>query len=133
MITDGSCPAPRRISNTIAVVVDLPLVPDTATERNALTQCASISERCTIGSLRCFAAATSGTVSSTAVEITSAPQSSARPLPSCGHTFTPSFSSCARASGRSSRSKPRSLPLARPPSMAWNCASALMPLPPTPA
>jgi hypothetical protein len=35
--------------------------------------------------------------------------------------------------GRSARSKPRSLPLARPPRIAWNCASALMPLPPTPA
>ena len=83
-MTDGSRPAPRRISKIIATVVDLPLVPVTATVRRPATKCASSSERCTTGTPRARAAATSATCSSTAVETTSAAQSSPTPLPSCG-------------------------------------------------
>ncbi len=44
----------------------------------------------------------------------------------------PSRSSCARSSGCSPWSKARSLPVVIPPAMAWNWASALIPLPATP-
>ena len=99
MITDGSRPAPRRISKTIAATVDLPLVPVTAMVRCSATKCASSSERCTSGTPSRRAAARSGTPLSTAVETTSAAQSPATPLPSWGTTPMPSRSSCARASG----------------------------------
>ncbi len=49
VMTEGSRPAPRRISKTIAVTVDLPLVPVTAIERCRATKCASSSERWTMG------------------------------------------------------------------------------------
>ena len=135
-MTDGSRPAPRRISKIIATTVDLPLVPATARVRCDATKWASSSERWITGTPRARAAAKSGTCSSTAVETTSAAGrsgASARPEPSWGKIRIPRRSSWARDSARSPRSKARSLPLARPPFIAWNWASALMPLPPRPA
>ena len=78
------------------------------------------------------AAAKSATCSSMAVEMTSAAQSGPMPLPSWGSTSMPSRSSCARKAPRSPLSKARSLPLARPPVITWNWASALMPEPARP-
>ena len=133
VMTEGSSPAPRRISKIMATVVDLPLVPVTATVRYRATKCASSSERCSTGTPSRRAATTSGTSSSTAVDTTRAAQSPARPEPSCGWITTPRVSNWARASGRWPRSKLRSLPLARPPFRTANWARALMPLPATPA
>ncbi|TMQ58837.1 MAG: hypothetical protein E6K72_02155 [Candidatus Eisenbacteria bacterium] len=45
VMTEGSRPAPRRISNAIATTVDLPLVPVTASVRWVATKWASSSER----------------------------------------------------------------------------------------
>ena len=79
-----SRPAPRSSSKIMAVVVDFPLVPVTATVRWVAVKWANSSERCSTGTPRAWAAATSGTVSSTAVDTTSAAQSPFRPLPSWG-------------------------------------------------
>jgi hypothetical protein len=130
---DGSRPAPRSSSNTMATTVDFPLVPVTAIVRNESTKCASNSERWTNGTPCARAAIRSGTCDSTAVDATTAAQSAVTPEPSCAWIAMPSRSSAARASGRWPLSNERSLPLTRPPSITWNCASALMPLPPMPA
>ena len=95
-MTEGSRPAPSRIANTIAVTVDLPLVPVTAMERCRATKWASSSERWMMGMFFARAAAKSGTCSSTAVETTSAAQSGPSPLPSWGSTAMPRRSSWAR-------------------------------------
>ncbi len=146
-MTEGSRRQPRRISKIIATTVDLPLVPATATVRRSSTKRASSSERCSTGTPSRRAAATSGTLSSTALETMRPshagnaapaaggirPATGASALPSCGAITTPSASSRSRISPLSPASNARSLPLATPPPRTWYCARALMPLPATPA
>jgi len=70
-MTVGRRPTDSRIQPIIPVVVDFPLVPATPTAIGAaLNSCASNSARLTIGAPMRRAATTSGTLSSTAAEIT---------------------------------------------------------------
>ena len=70
-ITVGSSPARRQMSAIIPVVVDLPEVPATPTERGAaLNRRASSSGRVTMDAPTRRAATTSGMVPSTAAEVT---------------------------------------------------------------
>ena len=73
-----------RISKIIAVTVDLPLVPVTAIVRIPAAKDSRISDLCRTGTPARRAAFTSGTLSSTAVEITSPSQPGPMPEPSCG-------------------------------------------------
>ncbi len=70
-MTVGCSPARSSIQPIMPVVVDLPLVPATPIRNGAaLKSSASNSARVTIGAPMRRAATTSGTVSSTAAEIT---------------------------------------------------------------
>ena len=129
----GLLPARCRIQPIMPTVVDLPLVPATPTLTAArLNSSASSLARVVMAAPIRRAACTSGTVSSTAVEVTRIWPLRRMPLPSCGCSTTP------RARRKSNRSvlrpwsSARSEPSTRPP-LAWMIkASGVMPLPPMP-
>ena len=133
MITEGSRPAPRRISKIIATTVDLPLVPVTAIVRWVRDEVgeqlramddgqAELARVGDVGHLildrgRDHERRAVGADAAAVLRV----DRDAEPLELRARL------------ARSPRSKARSLPLALPPVMAWNCASALMPQPPSPA
>ena len=115
------------------VVVDLPLVPPTAMLCGAaLNSWASSSARRITGTPRRRADCTSGTVSSTAAEVTRICSARVTPLPSCGCRPMPrsrrNSNFCASRPWSSDRSEPSTeQPLAR-----RIRASGNIPLPPMP-
>ena len=124
----GSSPHSARTCPSIAVTVDLPHVPTTATRRNGSRARASALARCVTAIPNALALTSPGFVSSIAVETMTSSVSASTPLPSSGKQRTP----------RDSRNEMffvlrlRSEPVTVSPSLTRAVASALMPTPPIP-
>ena len=132
LIILGCKPANSSISNNIALVVLLPLVPPTAIVFLLSAIRDNNSERLMIGIFSFLAFCTSATVSSIAVETTIRSVVSVMPSPFCKKHCTPSISSFSLVSLYSPGAKKRSLPLTSLPMPLRYCAIALMPTPATP-
>src|SRR5829696_3628271 len=121
-----------RIQPIMPVTVDFPLVPPTATLR-----CASFSSWArNCGRVRCVrpssrARTTSGTVSSTAAEVTSS-MPGCSPDPSCGNSWMPSDFRYSNLCGVRPASSERSEPATFAPLARTMLASGNIPLPPIP-
>ena len=134
VITEGSRPAPRRISNTIAVTVDLPLVPVTAMVRWVATKWASSSERWTMGMPARLRRRHVGHLlldrgrdderGAIGAETRCRPAAGRR----CRGARALPAAPLARPGRRRGRCRSRGRPV-----ITWNWASALMPEPPSPA
>jgi hypothetical protein len=129
----GSRPAASRIQPIMPVVVDFPLVPPTAMPSGAaLNSRASSSARRSAGMPSRRAATTSGTVSSTAAEVTRICSARVTPLPSCACSGMPR----ARRNSNFRASRPwsseRSEPSTATPCALRISASGNIPLPPIP-
>ncbi len=132
LTSDGDIPHAERNSNIIAVTVDLPLVPATATVFFEETIDARRSERCMTGMPLARAAAMSGFVSSIAVDTQRASASSVTPVPSWLAILQPSPSRDRRTDAVSSLSNRRSDPETPIPSKRRYWARALIPVPKMP-
>ena len=116
----------------MALVVLLPEVPPIAMVFLVAAICASSSDLRITGIFNALAFCTSGTVSSTAVDTTITSVSAVIPSPFCKKHVIPAASSFTLISSNACVSKPRSDPDTCLPVPTRYCASALMPVPPTP-
>ena len=130
--TVGARPAQASRWPRIAVVVDLPQVPATATSRLRESSAESSSARRATGTPRRRAAARSGLSSSTATEATTRAVAGVTPEPSWGKSATPCARSAARAGTGSSASRKRSEPVTASPASRRASARADMPVPAMP-
>ena len=133
LTTSGSNPHSASRWPSMAVTVDLPHVPATATSLRPASSSERAAARWTTGMPRSRAAARSGLSSSMAVDITSRPVASVTPDPSSSDSRTPWL---ARASRTGVRPPPprneRSEPDTPQPASRYACARALIPTPPMP-
>ena len=124
----GSRPQRARTCPSIAVTVDFPHVPTTATSLYGESVRASALARCVTGMPSSFAFARPGLVSSIAVETMTSSVDASIPLPSSGKHLTPIDSR--------KRMFPvpsvRSAPVTSSPSLTSAVARALIPTPPMP-
>ena len=121
-----------KISNNIALVVLLPLVPPTAIVFLLFAISDNTSLLFKTGMFNCFAFCTSATVSSIAVDTTTKSVSVVMPSPFCKKHFIPSASNFSFISLNSFSLKYLSLPLTFFSTPAKYCAMALMPTPAMP-